>query len=184
MGAITTTAIATWCGVKIDVHQHEPEIGWLSPIPSPVLLLRYDAFGSTRVYWLVDEDYSELLWLEEQSQEREPPDDKTRLYLAQRHAAVAQRQGDRARVDPDLAPAWGRMRHIEKLIATMGEDSPIEDARGWPFRAMWYELDIGASADDMSRITAADYTHPIGGIGLVPNNHGAFRIRAIPLRIL
>jgi hypothetical protein len=153
------------------------------------MILRYDRFGSTRIVWMVDNDAEENLRHRRNDSSVAPRTEQEQAII-NREAAI--KQNELAEYRPDLLPWWGDMRHRlhdDSAIQSVGM-SYLEDARGWPFRCLWWTAEMHMTTlilapQNLHLFEARNREQVYGGIALENSSRfQALQSRVLPMRII
>ncbi len=166
LGVITTVAVAWTCAIIIDVWQAPIEYGWTGESPSVWLIQRQETPGAVRVTWIIDDKYEKLTnnrrsHEEQVVEERRRPRSPERVEQwariieqvdsrwKQGLSDVTAAQKALAKPRPDLRNAWGGMTNrADEVPYNPVHSATVEDARGWPMKAMWSSAGTRASMRD------------------------------------
>jgi hypothetical protein len=140
-GAVTTIAVAWACAAWVQFDESRLRKAWLTEIPSLWFVLRLDAFGSTRVAWLVDDETESVLQREAHTRERAERPSLDPAFLQREQRRLQERRDERvaaqqmaASVDPTLVPD-----SVPANVPTSHRQRPagsfVRDTRGWPLPA-------------------------------------------------
>jgi hypothetical protein len=165
----------------------------LSDAIEPWLLRRYDAFGSTRLAWLDNSAEAEEVKSELRARQRlidrqargEPEMTVARVekIIEARRARLLERRGPITdTINPSFVPPWFTApAPVEGSAITLL--SIVQDARGWPMRAMWCEFQSTASGTQA--IVGGFCGNVSGGISVGDaSTRTLAHATALPLRIL
>lgn len=163
MGVTSTVAVAWACAVGIDVRRAPIEFGWASESPATWLIQQQKTPAAVRVTWIIDDKFERLTNYRrgqgkqianelkgaqsaEQSEKWSKISEQFEAMSRQELSDVIAAQAALAKPRPDLRNAWGDMSsRADEVPYDTVHSAILEDARGWPMKAMWCSAEMRTS---------------------------------------
>ena len=198
LGIVSTIALAWASALVVDLRNAQPKSGWRESLPAAWFVRRYDAIGASRIVCIGDDRLARMLEFEkrragalanpaviidDQDRVRRIAEEPLRSQAFRNDLIAKQLVLGESR--PELIPSWAT---VPESWPTRRSIQPIRwavDARGWPFLAMSYKLELRCRIDELDDINACSFGGVWDGLTFRSWTWGwFFDWRVLPLRII